>query len=291
MILAALGAGLILGTADAGVETAAVFTVNSTADGVDANVDDGVCATAAGTCTLRAAIEQVNVAALYPGYTSVNTITLPAGTYVLDRPHVDHPGVVLAAHDGTLLVARRPDLTIAGAGAGRTIVRQTVDDSVLSVDGSSTLVLSGLTITGGRRGGIFSAGHTYLDSVVVSGNSSTRGGGIWVGAFSSLTMTSSIVRDNSATGAGGILSEGFLTMRDSAVVGNTGGGIVVPFGYTTTADTGTQIDSSLVADNVGGGLAGQLDTAIRCSSEARRSAGTRPTTAAASGWTVSALSG
>jgi CSLREA domain-containing protein len=37
---------------------AATFTVNSTADRVDANVGDGVCRTSAGTCTLRAAIQR-----------------------------------------------------------------------------------------------------------------------------------------------------------------------------------------------------------------------------------------
>ena len=99
--------------------------------------------------------------------------------------------------------------------------------------------------------------------MVVAGNSASAvagtGGGIYVGAFQSLTMTNSIVRDNRG---GGIRSNGYLTMRDSAVVGNDGRGIVVPFGYTTTALTVTQIDSSLIADNVsmgaGGGMASQL---------------------------------
>ncbi len=36
------------------------FTVNSTADDADANTADGICATAAGVCTLRAAIQSAN---------------------------------------------------------------------------------------------------------------------------------------------------------------------------------------------------------------------------------------
>ncbi len=43
------------------VAAAANFTVNSTADGVDAHIGDGICETAnAGECTLRAAIQEAN---------------------------------------------------------------------------------------------------------------------------------------------------------------------------------------------------------------------------------------
>lgn len=57
--------------------TAATFTVNSTADAVDATPGDGVCATATATCTLRAAIMEANALA------GADTITLPAGSYGL----------------------------------------------------------------------------------------------------------------------------------------------------------------------------------------------------------------
>src|SRR5688572_8069199 len=39
---------------------AAVFEVDSQVDAVDALIGDGVCATAAGGCTLRAAIQEAN---------------------------------------------------------------------------------------------------------------------------------------------------------------------------------------------------------------------------------------
>ena len=42
------------------VGAAATFTVNSTADDADASIGDGVCATAASLCTLRAAIAEAN---------------------------------------------------------------------------------------------------------------------------------------------------------------------------------------------------------------------------------------
>jgi CSLREA domain-containing protein len=48
---------------------ASTFVVDSTSDGSDSNTSDGLCADAAGMCTLRAAIEQANAA---PGPHTVN---------------------------------------------------------------------------------------------------------------------------------------------------------------------------------------------------------------------------
>ena len=67
----------ILGWTMAGSASAAVFSVNSVTDGVDTTPGDGICATAAGTCSLRAAIQESN-ALMGP-----DTISLPPGTYAL----------------------------------------------------------------------------------------------------------------------------------------------------------------------------------------------------------------
>src|SRR6266404_8283088 len=67
-------ASLLLAVAPA---AAAMFTVNDTADAVDAVLGDGTCATAGGTCPLRAAIQEANA---LPG---PDTIMVPAGTYLL----------------------------------------------------------------------------------------------------------------------------------------------------------------------------------------------------------------
>src|SRR5512139_933240 len=53
------------------------FPVDSTADDVDAAPGDGLCATAGGACTLRAAIQEANAKA------GDDTIDVPAGTYIL----------------------------------------------------------------------------------------------------------------------------------------------------------------------------------------------------------------
>ena len=56
---------------------AATFTVNATADAVDAVPGDGACATAAATCTLRAGVMEANA---LPG---ADVVALPAGTFRL----------------------------------------------------------------------------------------------------------------------------------------------------------------------------------------------------------------
>src|SRR4030065_2429571 len=80
-----LASALVFLLALAGTSRAATFTVNSTADAVDANPGDGVCETAPGNgvCTLRAAVQEANA---LPG---ADTINLPAGIYLLTRPGND----------------------------------------------------------------------------------------------------------------------------------------------------------------------------------------------------------
>ena len=73
---------------------AATFTVNSTGDQTDVTPGNGVCATAGGQCTLRAAIVEAN------NLMGADTINVPAGTYTT--------GSVLAVST---------NVTINGAGA------------------------------------------------------------------------------------------------------------------------------------------------------------------------------
>ena len=63
-----------------------LFTVDSVADDVDDNTAVASCHTAAGTCTLRAAVMQAN----HIGNADI-TIVVPAGVYILG-PAVDADG-------------------------------------------------------------------------------------------------------------------------------------------------------------------------------------------------------
>src|SRR2546423_9830355 len=64
---------------------ATTFTVNSTGDGADSNVGDGLCNDGAGNCTLRAAIQQTNAT---PG-TETITFYVP-GTFNLPGAQHDY---------------------------------------------------------------------------------------------------------------------------------------------------------------------------------------------------------
>src|SRR5262245_2255162 len=58
---------------------AATFSVDDTRDLPDASLQDNICRTAAGTCTLRAAVEQSNASA------TMDSINVRAGFYDLTR--------------------------------------------------------------------------------------------------------------------------------------------------------------------------------------------------------------
>jgi large repetitive protein len=86
------------------------FVVNSNGDALDALVGDGRCATAAGMCTLRAAVAESNA---LPG---ADTIQLPPGTYEIGIPPLNQNDITTGDLDIT------DSLTITGAGASATII-------------------------------------------------------------------------------------------------------------------------------------------------------------------------
>jgi len=212
------------GTAQAAPET---FTVNTTADAHDAHPGDGVCADAAGQCTLRAALEEA--AASPPG--STVSITAPAGTYDLTLGSL------------TLGAASAPlTITVAGAGAASTVVAATGRFRVMAVTSRATGLLRNLEITGGRAGpnsyggGIYSQGVLTLSHDSLVGNTAGAGGGVG-NAGGTLTVTGSAIKNNNGGqfGGGGIQNggpknvPGTVVVRSSTITGNAtlneGGGI------------------------------------------------------------------
>jgi CSLREA domain-containing protein len=88
----------------------AALSVRVTGDAADARPGDGVCATEAGLCTLRAAIQEANAV---PG---PDSIELPAGTFELAVPPVNENGIETGDLDIT------DALTIAGTGAAASVI-------------------------------------------------------------------------------------------------------------------------------------------------------------------------
>ena len=233
-LFAAAGAGACLLTAGTaawlpGAAQAAslAFTVVATADAHDAHPGDGICADAAGQCTLRAALEE---AAASPSGSTVS-ITVPAGTYDLTL--------------GSLTLgsaSARLNITVDGAGAASTVVAATDKFRVMAVTPRATGLLENLEITGGRAGpnsyggGIYSQGVLTLSHDSLMGNTAGAGGGAG-NAGGTLTVTSSTIENNNGGvfGGGGIQNggpknvPGAVVVRSSTISGNVttneGGGI------------------------------------------------------------------
>ena len=86
-LVAVVLATVVMGSASAAVGV--TFTVNSTADGADASVGDGVCADATGACTFRAAIQESNASV---GSEDTIVFNLPATPFSI-APTTDLPAI------------------------------------------------------------------------------------------------------------------------------------------------------------------------------------------------------
>jgi CSLREA domain-containing protein len=202
------------------IPLAQTFTVTSTADGVDAVVGDGICATPAGDCTLRAAIMEANADP------DLEVILFASDDYTLSLPGSEEDG----AATGDLDV--HTSLRIEGRGA--TVDGASLDRVFDLHDG--TVELHGVTITGGATAG--------------------DGGGIRNNA-DGLSLWESAIRMNRATGHGGAILNGtHAGLVNVSLLDNTAGGLGGGLANDTGADA--VLGSSTIAGNraaAGGGLA------------------------------------
>ncbi len=165
--------------------------------------------------------------------------------------------------------------------------------NIFTVAGGATVVLSGVTITGGvgNGGGIFNQGTLTLNDSTVSGNVAgdpTNGGGtgpgIWNHTDATLTLNGCTVSGNSAKGnlsyspsrGGGIANYGTLTLNDSTVSGNSasqgfGGGISNSLGTSTLALNHSTVSGNSATD--GGGIDNRGTLASRSTLIARNTGG------------------
>lgn len=241
------------------VESAAVFV--DIPEREDADDDHAVSPDGTAGRSLRKAIADANT---IPG---PQELRLPEGRYVLDLAGAGNSSPLT----GDLDVL--DDLTIIGAGAGRTIIdASALGDRAFDVAAGVTLTFDGVTIIGGQASGgqseadggaIRSAGTLELfRSHVTDGRAAGQGGNI--ASDGTLRMENSAVTDGrAANGGGGIAVFGTAFVDHVTVAGNEaaiGGGLLVDAAdavLTLTASTVT--DNS--ADHRGGGLAVDAGTA------------------------------
>ncbi|HWH27855.1 MAG TPA: right-handed parallel beta-helix repeat-containing protein, partial [Mycobacteriales bacterium] len=252
--------------------SAATFTVDSGADAVDADPGDGTCETAAGECTLRAAVQQAQASGgpdtivFADGVTSVTLTIAPAGE----------------AADGSDDAATGDldldDVTIDGDGVS--ISNGDVADRLFHVEPGGTARLIGLELLGGTApgagsasgggsgGAVLNAGSLTVENGRIADSTAVRaGGGIEASAGSETTVVGTLFEGNStgtSPGNGGgihITGGGTVTVEDSEFLANTaaneGGGV-----WNSAAATMTVIGSvfegnvaaGAPAESGGGGL-------------------------------------
>lgn len=262
---------------------AATFAVNSLLDLVDASPGDGLCASLAGACTLRAAIQEANAE---PGG---DLVTLPPGIYTLELPPV------LEDDEGSGDLDIRDELDIRGAGAFVTLIEGNGADGVIDALGAPAIALRGVTIRGAAGAGVF-ADFALLEDTIVTENlqgglfvgqlelvdtivSDNVAAGVW--AFSADVRNSLIERNEAKDGAG-LYCDNFCFLGRTIIAANVatglGGGLFVPNevqvelvdveiagneapgggGIAVVGDGSVLVRSSAIHDNVavdGGGLA------------------------------------
>jgi CSLREA domain-containing protein len=212
-----------LGAASTIAQAAQIFTVNSTLDEPDSDPTDGLCLTASGTCTLRAAITQSNYA-LFGAIVEV-----PAGIYVLTLPAVNDDDPSSGDLDIINRVSTSPGLIVAGAGADQTIIDGNGTDRVFNVAGGQTVSIIGLTVRNGNAveinglgGGIINEGDLFLSHVVVADNTAFDGGGI-LSSGSLEVLDTSLLRNHALDSGGGIFNDfgSALKVENSTIAYNT----------------------------------------------------------------------
>ncbi len=268
--------GLSLTAVPLPIAHAATITVNTTND--ENNSD--------GDCSLREAIIAANTDTAVdacPAGNGADTITLPAGTYLLSLAGADEDDALTGDLDIT------NDLTITGAGPALTIIDGNGLDRVFHLHTlANPATIASLTIRGGDSGiyagsGLFlSGGNLTLLNSRVRDNSSSSGiyalgatltvinsriyqnssKGLVINGTASATLINSLVSGNSTTFDGaGITNGGTLTLINSTVSGNSalsnGGGIWNNGGTTTlynTTITNNTADEDGDETGDGGGL-------------------------------------
>jgi fibronectin-binding autotransporter adhesin len=209
-----------------------VFVVNSTADQDDATPGDGLCQTADGDCTLRAAVQEGNAQGV------PNTITFD--------PPISGMPIVLT--QGQIVITN--DLTITGLGVDNTIIDGSANSRIFRVQADVETLIEGVTLTNGtdtNGAGIFNEGALTITNSLISENVATGTG--------------------AAEGGGGIFNSGMLSLVSTNMMSNTaemgsgsGGGIFNAMGAMLEVTGGTFAGNN--AARAGGGIETTPDATV-----------------------------
>jgi CSLREA domain-containing protein len=211
-----------------GAAAQSVFVVTSAGDGVDVSPGNGICATSAGTCTLRAAIQEANAV---PGLDTIEfsvgggglvTMALTASLPAITAP-VRIDGWTQPGYSGSPIIdinaSGNAGLVVTGGGTTLRglVVRNASGDGIQLTNGGNN-VLEGNYVGMAPNGTTPSANTGH--GVVVTNSSGNRIGG-------TATAQRNLISKNTAKGNGG------------GIVLNGGGSNVIQGNLIGTDITGT----------------------------------------------------
>jgi CSLREA domain-containing protein len=207
------------------------LVVNNNGDASDAFGGDGVCQTADGFCTLRAAIQEANSRPTC-GTVDINFSVSSPINLVTALPDVNH------------------NVNFNGPGANALTVQRSADNvffRILKINQGTVVTVTGLTLSNGKLAtgntgqddgaGIYNSGVLSIIRSNVTDNTGDSGAGIYnLGALS--VFASSVSGNRSIGGAGaGVFSSGTAILTNTAVANNmNGAGLFVGGGTTTIAN-------------------------------------------------------
>lgn len=210
----------------------AVFIVNTEADDHDANLEDGVCETASGDCTLRAAIEQANFTPTVEDEIefepTVRRIELTKGDLEISSPlsikkGVDQTPVTIDADN------KHRIFTVKAPGVERV--------------GEAEVVLKGLRL---KNGAAIDADNDSHASI---------GGGILVRKDASLVLIFVEVEQCAASWkGGGVANFGDLTLINCAISGSQAGGSDDDDGNNDGKEINGMLGKNKASSALGGGI-------------------------------------
>ncbi|MFN3850852.1 MAG: beta strand repeat-containing protein, partial [Spirosomataceae bacterium] len=244
------------------------LTVNNLGDDGDATVGDGVCATAGGVCTLRAAIQEANASSCTPliitfGINGTITLgsNLPDITKNLTINGNGTSNTIISGNnlyrslnsisiDGLTVSIQNLKATngfVAGSGFG----------GALDFDSNGgTLILNNVVLTDGRAGygggiNVDAGTLNIFNSIITNNIGNTVSGGIWQGSNASASLTNCLFSGNSGPAGAYYNNGGTLKFYGCTMVGNTASSGGFAAGIDSNIGTLT-IYNSIIADNTGG---------------------------------------
>jgi CSLREA domain-containing protein len=182
------------------------FTVDTHVDAFDASPGDGVCASAIGSCTLRAAIDEANALGGH------HTVVVPSGIHAVTLGQLTILANVTIQGTGTAINSITPHFW--------SVIDANHLSRVFHVGVGHSVHIKGVTIRNGRAvvypcrgGGIRNDGILTIDDSVIRDNEAGNfqvcsgvGGGIYNSESGVLTLSRSLVRDNRAESEGSSLA-------------------------------------------------------------------------------------